>query len=870
MLIDPETGDAVSLTSTAADEGRVRSDHPLSAVEALAPTYEVLREIGRGGTAIVYLARDRATGDEVAIKVIRPQYVGDDEAFKRLAREARFIARLDHPNVVALRRVLELGHAGIALVMTHVAGRTLKQLIHDSGSLPPARAERVLRDVAGALGAAHALGIVHRDVKPDNIFIDSNGRALLGDFGVARSMGTETLLTLSGVAIGTPTYMAPEQIDGVELDGRGDVYSLGLVGWEMLTGHRPWEGESLYAVLYHQKHHPLPDVREGRPEIPDRLAEVIAGAIEKDPAARWQSTAALVAALDGMAPPRQATSVQPVTSETVQFVRPAAAAIVTPVERPVVAAAVNDSANDSVNDASPVPAPAAQSSREVREAETLAALAELSTSEFAPRRSIVDRLVPRHRFAALAALVLIVVFSLIAGALRGRSRAVSLADGGSTGALSRSAAVPSVAGGDIGPITGGTRSDSASRAVVTGDAPIGVPITAPPVATPPPPAAAAPATRPTVPPIATPTAMPAAVPARALATRVSIVAGGRHTCLLAEDGRAYCWGGNDRGQLGSGSMERLVTPSPVSADLRLTSIAPGLTHSCAIARGGTAWCWGANDRGQLGDGSSTARSAPVRVAGGHTFLHRAAAGASHSCALDLGGAAWCWGADDHGQLGDNETSDRATPSAVAGGHRYANIEAGWDFTCALERDGRASCWGYNASGQLGDGTASDRHAPKPVAGGLSFTAISAGNGHACGVTVAGEAYCWGSNSGGQLGDGTSVLRSRPVRVQTDARFVAIAAGAVHTCAVTADGDAYCWGRNTYGQLGEGGTTDHATPVRVAGGHAFASVRAFGAHTCGATPSGEAFCWGYNLDGQLGDGSRTHRTRPVYVERPSGA
>src|SRR5882757_6344853 len=128
--------------------------------------------------------------------------------------------------------------------MAHVPGHTLKQLIAQEGPLSPAGAERVLRDVAGALGAAHALGIVHRDVKPENIFIDGDGRALLADFGVARSMSAETQqLTMHGVAIGTPTYMAPEQIDGAELDGRGDIYSLGLLTWEMLSGRRPWEGE---------------------------------------------------------------------------------------------------------------------------------------------------------------------------------------------------------------------------------------------------------------------------------------------------------------------------------------------------------------------------------------------------------------------------------------------------------------------------------------------------------------------------------------------------------------------------------------------------------------------------------------------------
>jgi serine/threonine protein kinase len=226
-----------------------------------------------------------------------------------------------------VQSVLDLGDAGIGLVMAHMTGRTLDQFIRDEGRLSPERAEAILRDVAHALDAAHTMGIVHRDVKPGNIFIEPDGRALLADFGLARSMTGETQLTMTGVAIGTPTYMAPEQIDGVELDGRGDIYSLGLVAWEMLSGTRPWAGESLYAVLYHQKHEYLPDLRELRPDVPDRLAGIIARSIEKEPAARWQSIPELLAALDDSSRIWPGPRVRPTNTDTVRFVRPAAGAV---------------------------------------------------------------------------------------------------------------------------------------------------------------------------------------------------------------------------------------------------------------------------------------------------------------------------------------------------------------------------------------------------------------------------------------------------------------------------------------------------------------------------------------------------------------
>ena len=291
-------------------------------LSALEPSYEIIREIGHGGTSVVYLARERATDAEVAIKLIRSKYLGDEEAMGRFAREARFLERLVHPNIVRVRDVLELGDAGLAIVMAHVPGRTLKELIREDGRLAPDRAERFTRDIARALGAAHAMGIVHRDVKPENVFVDPEDRPLLADFGLARSMTGDSQLTMAGVAIGTPAYMAPEQIEGASLDARGDIYSLGLVAWEMLTGHRPWEGESLYAILYRQRYEQLPDVRDLRDDVPDSLGDAIAVAIEKNPAMRWQSAAQMIEALDGAIIPRRTTRRPPLSADTVRFTRP--------------------------------------------------------------------------------------------------------------------------------------------------------------------------------------------------------------------------------------------------------------------------------------------------------------------------------------------------------------------------------------------------------------------------------------------------------------------------------------------------------------------------------------------------------------------
>src|SRR4029450_12435687 len=270
-------------------------DTEAHATTDLETEYEILGELGRGATAVVYRARDRELGREVAIKVIRPKYADDDETVARLAREARTVAQLQHPNIVTLYAVRRVRDGSLALVMQLVPGRTLREVLNSPGACTFERAARALRDVPPALAHAHQRGFVHRDVKPENIFIDeTTGQALLSDFGVARSLEPDSQLTATGTAIGTPSYMSPEQIDGGELDGRSDLYSLGLVGWEMLTGHRPWEGEGLYTVIYKQKHEELPAIDELRRDTPDRLIYLVEGATRKDPAERWATAGEMV------------------------------------------------------------------------------------------------------------------------------------------------------------------------------------------------------------------------------------------------------------------------------------------------------------------------------------------------------------------------------------------------------------------------------------------------------------------------------------------------------------------------------------------------------------------------------------------------
>ena len=295
--------------------------------------YEILGELGRGGTSVVYRARERELGRDVAIKVVRSSHVHDQEAVARLAREAKLVAALRHPNIVPLLSVRHLSD-GLALIMQHVPGRTLKRAVRDQGRLPVAMVEHVLREIGSALDYAHKKhGIVHRDIKPENIYLDEEvGRALLSDFGIARTAESDSTLTLVGTALGTPAYMSPEQIDGTALDGRSDLYSLGLVAHEMLTGQQPWVGHNLYTIIYKQKHEDLPPISELRQDVPLYLLNAVHSLLRKDVAERCPDAAHFLAQLqapattiDFAAPPAREEAEPPAVgddSPTLRFQRP--------------------------------------------------------------------------------------------------------------------------------------------------------------------------------------------------------------------------------------------------------------------------------------------------------------------------------------------------------------------------------------------------------------------------------------------------------------------------------------------------------------------------------------------------------------------
>ena len=274
---------------------------------ALAGEYSLDRELGRGGMGIVYLARDVQLDRDVAIKVLPTHLARQAASRERFLREARMAAGLSHPHFVPIHRVGEAslpaandaaGTRFVFFVMSYVAGETLGERLRREGPLPPAEAMRVLREVAWALAYAHGRGIVHRDVKPDNILLEAGtGRALVTDFGIAHGGGGGEVTTDPGRIMGTAHFMSPEQAASGPVDGRSDIYSLGVVGYVAVSGRLPFESSTLHALMVRQATEAPPSVMRAAPGLPPALGAAIDRCLARDPDARFTDGEALAAAL---------------------------------------------------------------------------------------------------------------------------------------------------------------------------------------------------------------------------------------------------------------------------------------------------------------------------------------------------------------------------------------------------------------------------------------------------------------------------------------------------------------------------------------------------------------------------------------------
>ena len=303
---------------------------------ALADRYAIERELGAGGMATVYLAQDVKHDRQVAVKVLRPELaaaLGPD----RFPREIRILARLQHPHILPL---LDSGEADgfLFYTMPFIDGESLRERVDRTGALPVPEAIRILREVADALAAAHAAGVLHRDIKPGNVML-SGRHALVMDFGVAKAVsdaGGEGLTTV-GVAVGTPTYMSPEQATASEnIDARSDIYALGLLAYEILTGKPPFQGKSAQATLSAQVLEKPKPITEIRTAVSHGLGAFVMRCLEKSPDDRWQTTDELVPLLEGLGTP--SGGITPTQTRPIKGIQVTAPASRSPARRMIIGA----------------------------------------------------------------------------------------------------------------------------------------------------------------------------------------------------------------------------------------------------------------------------------------------------------------------------------------------------------------------------------------------------------------------------------------------------------------------------------------------------------------------------------------------------
>lgn len=337
-------------------------------------------------------------------------------------------------------------------------------------------------------------------------------------------------------------------------------------------------------------------------------------------------------------------------------------------------------------------------------------------------------------------------------------------------------------------------------------------------------------------------------------TVIKLAAGEGHWCLLTSSGATECWGHNEEGQLGNGGTESSWIPAAVTGGHEFVDIAAGTEHTCALTMAGEAYCWGAfewDHRPGTPRPDPRVRSLIPVAFSSPQPLRRLNSGWKHTCGLDDSGAAYCWGYNEAGQLGNGSTISVDEPSPVAGGLSFENLTAGFIHTCAMTVGGEAYCWGNNYEGEFGNGTTTldPNPMPVPAGGGITFTSLSAGAVHTCGVAADGTPYCWGEAHSARLGVGinshTAVTDPMPVLIAD--RFTSITAGYQHSCGIADWGGAACWGDRNAHEIGSI-MVDPAygyvrTPVHAAAGVVFETLVAGSRGTCGISVTGSLYCWG---------------------------
>ena len=752
--------------------------------------FRTIGRLGSGRMGEAFLAE--SADSWVVVKAIRSAGQDTRELAARMGREVEAMQRVDSPLVAkVLASDLDADRPWFALEF--IPGLSLAQRVSQFGSLDPLELNSLAMGLAKCIEAVHSAGVIHRDLKPDNVVLGSTGPRLI-DFGIAEvAEGTD--LTAVGNVVGTMLWMAPEQMSGGQVTPSVDVHAWGLLMVYGASGEIPFEAESGVAIMYRALHE--------APTVPgsvrDPLAGLVARALGKDPAQR-PTAPELVRDLGAV----------------VGFVAGVGSSAAPQPSAATSAAAATDPSNPPFGRAPSLEGSAsAQGGRPTDDGLDPELDASGPTSRGTEQPPIAEPgLTPKRKPGSHGLLVVVSLLALLVLA--------------GWWLLSRGDAAA-------------TTENSATPVQVE---------------------------------------MPDGSESAAIA-RISL--GDRSSCIAADNGRAYCWGANDSGQLGSAggqsSEPREVDRLGVLQGATIVRVSVGAEHACALDAEGRAYCWGSNDQGQLGTAKDVASSdAPVEVSTQGVLASKVliliGTSADTTCALDDGGRLYCWGANGDGQFGNGTTTGSALPVSVDTTGALADrairrFAVGENHTCAIDVLGVGYCWGANDKGQLGTGTTQPSLVPVPVApppgaGSYSYSSISVGGMTSCGWSRDGAVTCWGEGASGQLGTGSLLDVSSPQWVVFSEGLKAgpistVNVGGRSVCAAAADGRAFCWGKNDVGQLGDASRDDSPVPVEVVKGDGqsalpyFNRIAASEESSCAVATDGTAWCWGTNSDGRLGAG-----------------
>jgi len=770
--------------------------------------YQATKLLGKGSMGEVYEAAHPILDKQVAIKVLSEELSAYPELVSRFKREARAIARIKHKAIVQAFDFGTLSDGRQYYVMERLKGSSLAVYMTAKGPLPWDETMAIAVPLLEGFAAAHEAGFIHRDIKPDNIFLtrleDGTLYPKIIDFGIAKlrdpDENQDSVVTRIDAVMGTPLYMSPEQAPGSTEDvgAWSDIYSAAATLYHMIAGKPPFYSDNPLELMLMHSWQPPPPLYEHRPDLSLEINDAIMKALSKKPTERYQSMedfgAALIAASEGKGPPagvapegRTEPAEEPQAAEESPPAEPA------PKQRKTAEVSVEATMNEVKS-----PTGVAELTQEADETESLESLAAdapsrpvlTSLSGAASEKVINARMPSGTYYAAQKSKTPYIVAGIVAGLLA------------------------------VGAILFFTMRGNGGKA--------------------------APAPQPKQ--------------FRQLSSMT------RHTCgLHRTDGSIWCWGRNNYGQLGNRDTSTSHKPARVAALGKAQAVAAGGRHSCGLLDDQTVWCWGKNSSGQLGNGTTKNSSHAVKVVGLQKVV-AIDAGNDHTCAITADNKLWCWGDNSAGQLGSAGGGHQTKPVRVNGVPDAAAVSLGGFHSCVVSKVGKVWCWGKNDVGQLGLGDTQPRNTPAQLTTLNGIALISAGGAHACALG-SGSLWCWGNNTSGQIGDGTSKLRFAPVKVPKPANVVRVTAGGGylggHTCAVTSDGSAWCWGNNLSGQLGISQPTDtNLRPTRLKLVNKVESIEASGRHTCAVDRSGQVRCWGRNTDGQLGDATSTDRPNPT--------